>query len=87
MLFNVETAESLSVQARFLHKNIVANSLIKWAYFDGLFRLGIPKFVNLDAENRFEKGLGDFLVAEYHCKHEPVRNGKVFKRNAFIFHL
>jgi hypothetical protein len=26
-------------------------------------------------------------VAKHHCKHEPVRNGELFKRNAFCIHF
>ena len=87
MLFNVETAEHLSARPRFLYKDVVADSLVERAYFDSLFGLGIPELINLDAENSFEEGLGDFLVAEHHRKHEPVRNGKLFKRRAFVFHF
>lgn len=87
MLFNVETAEDFSVWASFLYKDIIADSLVERAYFDSLFRFGIPEFVNLDAENRFEEGPGDFLVAEHHCEHESVRNGELFKRSAFCSHF
>ena len=48
--------------------------------------LGIPELVNLDAKHCFKEGLGNFFVAEYHSKHEPVRNGELFKRRAFCFH-
>ena len=83
----IETAEGLSVRPRFLYKDIVADTLVERAYLYGLFGLGIPEFVDLDAKHRFEKGLGDFLVAEHHCKHEPVCDGKFFKRSAFCFHF
>lgn len=48
--------------------------------------LGIPELVNPDAKHCFKEGLGNFFVAEYHSKHEPVRNGELFKRRAFCFH-
>ena len=84
---DIETAESLSVRTSFLHKDVVADSLVERAYLNSFFRLGIPKFVNLDAENRFEEGFGNLLMAKHHSKHESVCNGELFKRCAFIFHF
>ena len=57
---DIETAECLATGTSFLHKDVVADSLVERAYFDCLFGLGIPKFVYLDAKNCFEEGFGDF---------------------------
>ena len=35
--------------------------------------------LHFDAENRFEEGLGDFLVAEHHRKHKLVGDGELFE--------
>ena len=85
--FDIETAEGLATGTGFLHKDVVADSLVERAYLDCLFGFGIPKFVNLDAKHSFKEGLGDFLVAEHHGEHETVRDGELLKGYAFIFHF
>ena len=85
--FDVKAAEGFAVGARFFHENIVADALGHWADFDGFLGLGVLEFVNLDAENRLQEGLCDFLVAEHHGEHEPVRDGELFKGNVFFAHF
>ena len=85
--FDVKAAEGFAVGARFLHENIVADALGHWADFDGFLGLGVLEFVNLDAENRLQERLGDFLVAKDHGEHEPVRDGELFKGNVFCAHF
>ena len=43
--------------------------------------------MDLDAENRFQEGLGDFLVAENHREHELVGDREFLERNTFSFHF
>ena len=86
-LLNIETAEGFSIGARFLHEYVKTNALVDGVYFDGLFRFGLPEFMNLDAKHRFEEWLGDFLVAKHHRKHELIGDGELLKRCAFGFHF
>ena len=51
------------------------------------FGLGILELVNPNAKYSLKERLCNFLVAKHHCKHEPVRNGELFKRNAFCIHF
>ena len=87
MLFNIETAESFSVRSRFLYKDIVADTLVERANVNCLFGLGILEFKNPNAKYSLEERLSNFLMSKHHCKHEPVRNGELFKRNAFCIHF
>ena len=87
MLFNVETAEDFSVWASFLYKDIVADTLVERANVNSLFGLGILEFKNPNAKYSLKERLCNFLVAKHHSKHEPVRNGELFKRNAFCIHF
>jgi len=87
MLFNVETAEDFSIWASLPYKDIVADTLVERAYVNTLFGHRILELVNPNAKYSLEERLGDFLVAKHHCKHEPVRNGELFKRNAFCIHF
>ena len=84
--FDIETAEGLAIGAGYLHEYVEADALVDGADLDGLFRFGLPEFVNLDAENRFEEGLGDFIVAEDHREHELVGDGQLFEGGIFCFH-
>ena len=85
--FNIKTANGFAIGAGFLHENVVADALGYGADFDGFLGFGVLEFVNLDAENRLQEGLGDFLVAEHHGEHEPVRDGELFKGNVFCAHF
>ena len=85
--FNIKTANGLAIGAGFLHENVVADALGHWADFDGFLGFGVLEFVNLDAENRLQEGLCDFLVAKDHCEHEPVCDGELFKGNVFCAHF
>ena len=85
--FDVKTAEGFAVGTDFLRKDVKADTLGDGAYVDGLFRFGVAKFMNLDAENRFQEGLGDFLVAEDHREHELVGDGQLIKGNIIVFHF
>ena len=85
--FNIKTANGFAIGAGFLHENVVADALGYGADFDGLLGFGGLEFVNLDAENRLQEGLCDFLVAKDHGEHEPVRDGELFKGNIFCAHF
>ena len=81
--FNIETADGFAIGTGFLYENIEADALADGTDFDGLFRFGLPEFVNLDAENCFEEGFGDFFVAKHHRKHKLVGDGQLFKGSMF----
>ena len=85
--FDIETAEGLTVGPDIFCENIEADAPADGADLDGLFRFGVPEFENLDTENRFEEGLGDFLVAEDHCEHKFVGDGELFKGSVLVFHF
>lgn len=85
--FDVKAAEGLACGTGLLHEDVEADSLADGADFDGFLGFGVLEFVNLDAENRFQEGLCDFLVAKDHCEHEPVRDGELFKGNVFCAHF
>ena len=84
---NIKTTEGHPIRSRFLYKDIVADTLVERAYVNSLFGLGILELVNPNAKHSLKERLCNFLVAKHHCKHEPVRNGELFKRNAFCTHF
>ena len=81
--FDIETAEGFTIGAGFFYENIEADALANGIDLNCLFWFGFTEFVNLDAENCFEEGLGDFLVAKYHRKHKLVGDGQLFKGGMF----
>ena len=73
--FDIKIAEGFAIGSRFFHEDVKADALADGAHFDGLFGFGVPEFVNLDAKNRLEEGLGDFFMAEHHGEHKFVGDG------------
>jgi len=63
--FYIECADGFALGPLFLYEYVVTDSLVEGTVLGGFLRFGFLQVEDLDAEQGFEEGLRDVLMAEH----------------------